>query len=124
MPWIKVQIFNGLLLPYTHSIFLFSSAFFFFFFFFFFRFFFSKIISKLQIKIANESGTHTMPKHATFQPPMHSYNVFHRRVERPSITGIERTRSCPEKKGFCRVLVIAVDFLKVKGDIELARTIF
>ena len=56
---------------------------------------------------------------AMFQPPMHSYNVFHRRVERPSIAGIG---SVPEdalkKEGFCRVLVIAVDFLKVKGEID------
>ena len=56
---------------------------------------------------------------AMFQPPMHSYNVFHRRVERPSIAGIG---SVPEdalkKEGFCRVLVIVVDFLKVKGEIE------
>ena len=44
--------------------------------------------SSFQIKIANQSGTHTMPKPATFQPPMHSYNVLHRRVERPSIAGI------------------------------------
>ena len=88
-------------------------------------FFFRKIISKLQIKIANKSGTHTMPKPATFQPPMHSYNVFHRRVERPSIAGIGSVSEVALKKeGFCRVLVIAVDFLKVKSDIELARTIF
>ena len=109
----KRFFFNGLLLPYTHSIFfpLFFSV--------FFLVFFSKIISKLQIKIANQSGTHTMPKPATCQLPMHSYNVFHRRVERPSIAGIG---SVPEvalkKEGFCRVLIITVDFLKVKGDIE------
>ena len=75
-----------------------------------------------NFKIANQSGIHTMPKPATFHPPMHSYNVFHRRVERPSIAGIG---SVPEvtlkKEGFCRVLVIAVDFLKVKSDIELTR---
>ena len=100
--------FNGLLLPYTHSFFFFffffffPLLFFFFFFFFFFRFFFFFFffvffffcrqnnfkISKLQIKFANQSGTHTVPKHATFHPPMHSYHVFHRRVERPSIAGI------------------------------------
>ena len=88
--------------------------------FFFFFFFFSSKISKLQINIANQSGTHTMPKPAKFQPPMHSDNVFHRRVERPSIAGIG---SVPKvvlktKKAFCRVLVIAVDFLKVKGEVE------
>ena len=70
--------------------FFFSSPFFFFF---FFRFFFfcrqnNFKISKLRIKFANQSGTHTVPKHATFHPPMHSYHVFHRRVERPSIAGI------------------------------------
>ena len=81
--------FDGLLLPYTHSFFFFYLSFFFFFF--FFRFFFRQNnfkISKLQIKIANQPCTHTMPKHATFHPPMHSYHVFHRRVERPSIAGI------------------------------------
>ena len=66
--------------------------FFFFFPLLFFFFFFCRQnnfkISKLQIKFANQSGTHTVPKHATFHPPMHSYHVFHRRVERPSIAGI------------------------------------
>ena len=69
-----------------------ASLFFFFSLLFFFFFFSCRQnnfkISKLQIKFANQSGTHTVPKHATFHPPMHSYHVFHRRVERPSIAGI------------------------------------
>ena len=102
---------------------------FFFLFFLFFFFFFCRQnnfkISNLQIKIANQSGTHTVPKHATFHPPMHSYHVFHRRVERPTIAGIGCAPEVALKKeGFCRMLVIVVDFLKVKSDIELTRTIF
>ena len=82
--FVFIFLFNGFFLPYTHSFFFFFPSFFFFF------FFGKKIskISKLQIKIANQSGTYTMPKHATFHPPMHSYHVFHRRVERPSTAGI------------------------------------
>ena len=61
-----------------------------------------------------------MPKPATFQPLMHSYNVFYRRVEHPSISGIGSVPEVAPKKeeSFCRVLIIAVDFLKVKGEIE------
>ena len=84
----------------------------------FFSFFFQQNNFK-NFKIANQSGTHTMPKPATFHPPMTSYNVFHRRVERPSIAGIG---SVPEvtlkKEGFCRVLVIAVDFLNLIGSVS------
>ena len=78
--------------PFLFFFFFFFLSFFFFFFFFVFFFFFCRQnnfkISKLQIKFANQSGTHTVPKHATFHPPMHSYHVFHRRVERPSIAGV------------------------------------
>ena len=120
-------------IPFFFFFFFILSFFFFFFFFRFFRVFFVFFfffrqnnfkISKLQIKIANQSGTHTMPKHATFHPPMHSYHVFHRRVERPSIADIGCAPEVALKKR--RVLQNVGHhrrFLKVKSDIELTRTI-
>ena len=88
--------------------FFFLSFFFFFFVFFFFCRQNNFKISKLQIKFANQSGTHTVPKHATFHPPMHSYHVFHRRVERPSIAGIGCAPevALKKKKGFAERRVI------------------
>ena len=110
---------------------LFSFFFFFFrFFFFFFRFFFFFCkISNLVTKIENQPGTHTMPKPVTFQPPMHSYNVFHQRVERKSIASIG---SVPEvalkkKRRFLQSVGHHRRFSESKGrkrnNVRLARTI-
>ena len=112
--------FNGLLLPYTHSIF-FPLLFFVFFLVFF---------QQNNFKIADQNCKSVRHTHdaETCDVPTADAQLSTCSIDGWNVRPLPASgayQKLPRKKeGFCRVLVIAVDFLKVKSHIELARTIF